>query len=595
MRAAGGAESGKRAALARGALARGLGLGLGLAVLAPARAVADDDAPPPLQTLVEPAGAEADLQLQRLPVQMKIRPAATVVATVAATATATATATVATTTTTAAAGASAAAEPDMMASRQATASTWRAIRERVTFQVRAGVELDTAADSGETLRGGGRLPDDFAGSRPWILGDAVVGARNILLPSLGAYFLSSFQLDARDSLASRTASIAPSDADELPIVIKAGYAEYGRDDIYRDKKLWLRGGRQFRLDGGSMFAYFDGATVGYRERTWDVSAFAGRRVALYVDTEHGLTYGATAALDLGKGGGVPLKIAGNVMGLSLEAGTRLLSVLQATYDVSRRASVNVRARLVDSGGGVELGRAGGRVKVGTQSVVFVADVEQRSGGDLAYDLASPSAVDVVQVAQRLGVGLAAPIDATTVGARIDWRSKKGGIELLAFGRAELPQGTVTTVDQRGWLEGGAALAGAPLGARGRGVWATAQYKLRRYDPAEGMEDVGSAFGDTSTSGLELLHEVAADGTLYSGGRGRRWRFNVGGFYRRYDFRSPYAEVANEGRGGGRTDLQLWVTRDVRAELAAEVASPSPVLARELGLMSSVRGAVEARW
>jgi hypothetical protein len=490
------------------------------------------------------------------------------------------------------------AEPDVTAPKGTTASTWRAIRERVTFQVRAGVELDTAADSGETLRGGNRLPDDFAGSRPWILGDAVVGARNILLPSLGAYFLSSFQLDASDSLASRTATVAPSDADELPIVIKAGYAEYGRDDIHKDKRLWLRGGRQFRLDGGSMFAYFDGATVGYRARAWDVSAFAGQRVALYVDTERGLTYGATAAVDLGKGGGVPLRLAANVMGLAIDDDARLLSVLQATYDVARRASVNVRARLVDSGGGMALGRAGGRVKVWGRSVVLVADVEQRSGGDLAYDLASPAAVDVVQIAQRLGVGLAAPVDATTLGARIDWRNRKGSLEVLAFGRAERPQGTVVAVDQRGWLEGGAALAGAPLGSRGGGVWVTAQYKLRRYDAAAGdagSEGMGSAFGDTSTSGLELLHELAADGTLFSGGRGRRWRFNVGGFYRRYDFRSPYAEVANEGRGGGRTDLQLWLTRDLRAELAAEVASPSPVLARELGLMSSVRGAVEARW
>jgi hypothetical protein len=396
-------------------------------------------------------------------------------------------------------------------------------------------------------------------------------------------------------VASPTASIAPCDADDLPLAIKAGYAEYGRDDIYKDRKLWLRGGRQFRLDGGSMFAYFDGATIGYRERAWDVSAFAGRRVALYVDTEHGLTYGATAAIDLGKRGRVPLKLAANFMGLALDEATRMLSVLQGTYDIGKRASVSVRARLVDSGDGVELGRVGGRVKAGNRSVVFVADVEQRRGGDLAYDLASPAAVDVVQISQRMGVGLAAPIDATTAGARIDWRNRKGSVELLAFGRAERPQGTVTTVDQRGWYEGGAALAGAPLGARGRGVWTTLQYKLRQYDAADGDEGVGSPFGDTSTSGLDRLHEVAADGTLYSGGKGRRWRFNLGGFYRVYDFRSPYVEISNEGRGGGRADLQVWLMRDLRADLAAEIAQPSPVLARELGVMSSIRGAVEARW
>lgn len=537
--------------------------------LGPGRARADE-APPPVQTLVEPAEAAANLQVRQLPVRMKIRPAVAAVVPMAA-------------------------EPDATASKQVTATTWRSIRERVTFQVRAGVELDTAADSGETLRGGARLPDDFTGSRPWILGDAIVGARNIVLPSLGAYLLSSFQLDASDSLASRSAIIAPTDAASLPLVIKAGYAEYGRDDIYKDQKLWLRGGRQFRLDGGSMFAYFDGATIGYRERAWDVSAFAGRRVALYVDTEHGITYGATAAIDLDKQSHVPLKLAADLMGLSLDAETRMLGVLRGSYDLSKKASIDVRARLVDSGDGLDLGRVGGRVKLADRSFLVVADVEQRRGGDLAYDLASPGAVDVVQIAQKLGVGLSAPIDATTLGARVDWRTAKGALELLAFGRAERPQGTVIAVDQRGWYEGGAAIAGAPLGTRGRGVWATAQYKLRQYDAADGDEGMGSAFGDTSTSGLQRLHEVAVDGTISSGGGGRRWRFNAAGFYRVYDFRSPYVEIANEGRGGGRADLQVWLARDLRAELAAELAESSPVLARELGMMSSVRGTVEARW
>ena len=532
-----------------------------------------DEAPPPVQTLVEPAAIDADLQVRQLPVRMKIRPAPVV----------------------AAAAAAAAAEPDASTSKSATASTWRSIRERVTFQIRAGVELDTAGDSGETQRGGARLTDDFAGSRPWILGDALVGARNILLPSLGAYFLSSFQLDASDSLASNTATVLPSDADNLPIAIKAGYAEYGRDDVHKDKKLWLRGGRQFRLDGGAMFAYFDGATIGYRARAWDVSAFAGQRVSLYVDTDKGITYGATAALDLGAAVRVPLKLAANFMGLSLEDATRMLSVVQATYDVSKRASVNVRARLVDGGEGFELGRVGGRLKVAGRSLTFVADVEQRQGGDLAYDLASPAAVDVVQIAQKLGVGLAAPINATTFGARIDWRNRKNSAELLAFARAEVPQDTPVTVDQRGWYEGGIALAGTPLGMRGRGVWATAQYKIREYEPGEADDGMGSAFGDSSTSGLDRLHEVAVDGTVYTGGRGRRWRFNLGAFYRVYDFRSPYIEITNDGRAGGRADLQIWITRSLRADLAAEVAEPSAVLARELGTMSSIRGAVEARW
>ncbi len=83
--------------------------------------------------------------------------------------------------------------------------------------------------------------------------------------------------------------------------------------------------------------------------------------------------------------------------------------------------------------------------------------------------ASPSAVDVVQgraAARRRAVRAGRRAD--VFGARADWRSAKGGIELLAFGRAERLQETVVTVDQRGWYEGGAALAGAPS-ARGAGA------------------------------------------------------------------------------------------------------------------------------
>src|SRR5262249_28141690 len=120
----------------------------------------------------------------------------------------------------------------------------RDLADRITFRLRAGVELESAPASGDALRGGAALPPGFADSRPWIVGDAVVGARDLLLPSLGGYFLSSFQFDASDSLATRSAVIAPGDAADQRIAIKAGYVEWGNDDR-RPQKLWLRGGRQF--------------------------------------------------------------------------------------------------------------------------------------------------------------------------------------------------------------------------------------------------------------------------------------------------------------------------------------------------------------
>jgi hypothetical protein len=502
-------------------------------------------------------------------------------------------------------------------------------QERVTLKIRAGVELDGAGTSGDTLRGGASLPDNFAASRPWIVGDAVVGVRDILTPSLGAYFLSSFQLDVSDSAATRSAFVRPYDSDDAyAVAIKAGYAEWGRDDKHPNQKFWLRGGRQFRLDGGSMFAYFDGATAGYRSKGFEASGFVGQRVALYVDTPKGILFGGTASVDFKKTNDLPARVAIDYMGLAVDAAgvmganesvTRQMAAVTGSYEIRKQTKLDVRARFVDAKGlqengsrsGFVLGRIGARVRHERKNLIVLADVEHRDGGDLAYDLASPSAVDVVSVSRQLGVGLAAPVSATTVGVQVDYRRKD--TELLVFGRMERPDaiGDVVSVDQRGWIESGVALAGSPLGNRAGGLYATAQYKLRRYDDTSscdaveieptcmmtGRNDgVGAAFGDSSTSGLEQMQEVAIDATLRSMGKGpRRWRFQLGGFYRVYDFGSPYADVVDEGRGGGRADLQYWISRDLRVDVAAELAEPSPVLARELGVMSAVRGAVEVRW
>jgi hypothetical protein len=379
-----------------------------------------------------------------------------------------------------------------------------------------------------------------------------------------------------------------------------------------------------------MFAYFDGATVGWRDKGTELSAFVGQRVALYVDTPKGILFGGTGAVDL-KTVNVPARVKVDYMGLAVdglgimedtESQTRHMVAVNGAYDVSKRIKVDVRARLVDAqqdanGDGAKdgfvLGRIGGRVRAERKNMIVLLDVEHRDGGDLAYDLASPSAVDVVSISRQLGVGLAAPVSSTTIGAQFDYRRKD--TELLVFARMDRPDAPeeVVTVDQRGWIETGVAVAGSPLGNRVGGIYTTAQYKLRSYSdtascdtvetPACAMPDAndrndgpGSQFADSSTSGLELMHEIAVDATVRSQGKGpRRWRLQLGGFYRVYDFGSPYADVVDEGRGGGRGDLHFWLSRDLRFELAAEIAEPSSVLARELGVMTAVRGAVEVRW
>lgn len=589
------------------------------------------DTPAPVVTLTEPTSA--DLTVKQLPAKLTMRPKPVPAKTKAKPKA------------TAAAGA-ASADADLTASSDTGykkfPTTFRDIEDRVKFRFNTGVDLENAPASGQTLKGGQSLPPGFTDSRPWILGDVMVGARGVVVPSLGGYFLSSYAFDASDSLATRAANINPTDANGERINIKAGYAEWGRDDRAPDdaqpSKLWLRGGRQFRLDGGNMFAYFDGATIGYKEKAWNVSAFAGQRVVLYIDSPPGILYGATAALNLTPGFGpsdkkkeIPIKLAADFMGLAIDVpaatgGTinenRHMVALTGSAKFSEAAKLDIRARLTglpdttataDANGQFPekfaVGRLGARFRYEAGNLIFIGDVEERFGDDLAYDLATPSAVDIVQIAQKLGIGLNQPVDATDLGLRVDYWNKEKDVELLLFGRTEQPSGTPINVDQKAYIEAGVGLAGSPIGSRGAGIWTTAQYTFRSYtqgtcgatqllamDPACPNAGVGSSFGDGSVDGLDSMHQVAVEGTLSTKPKdGKHWRFAAGGFFRVYNFSTPYREVTNDARAGGSADLQWWFKREVHLDVAGEVAQPSPTLSRDIDVMSSIRGALEVQW
>lgn len=522
------------------------------------------------------------------------------------------------------------------------------LRERVQFRINAGFQLDNAPASGDTFRGGASLPPGFSESRQWLSGDVVVGAHDIVAPSLGGYFLSSFQFDTSDTLATRTALVVPGDASDERIVIKAGYAEYQADDK-NNNHLWLRGGRQFRLDGGNMFAYFDGATIGYRTPQVQISAFAGQRVSLYLDPtvsattglfqppecvtngvaqegttcqiNPGIVFGATAQLDLKKQLGKPAKIGIDYMGLAIntadgvfdapvnttaESETRSLIAAYGNFDINKKTHLDIKARFLDlanaqnngngtlDSGGFAFGDASARLRLSPNvRTTVVIDLEQRSDKDFAYDLAAAGQADVVDVSRRLGI-LTAPINTTRIGAHADWR--KGNKEALVFGRINLPDSSddVHFADQQGYEEIGAGLAGAPVPQS----WVTGTYTFRHYDldSVDMLEAAGTAFDDEKSAGLRDMHELAVDGWW----RNRRsangqLRIGAGVFYRVYDLQTPYIITDTEGRGGGRADVQYWLSRELHILAAAEVAQPSPTMMREIGTLTSVRIALEARW
>jgi hypothetical protein len=522
-------------------------------------------------------------------------------------------------------------------------TTTRDLRERVAFRIRAGTEIDTApALADQTQRGGLPLPGGFSDTRPWIMGDAVIGARGIVTPTLNGYFMTSFAFDASDSLATRTATIMPYDNQQL--AIKAGYAEYGRDDRKPDgqqpMKFWLRAGRQFRLDGGNMFAYFDGATIGWKDKLWAVSAFAGQRVALYTDTTPGVTFGGTFGADVAKNAHIYV----NYQGLSIESTdfdgdgvldgeTRHLVNFGGKYKIDKKTYVQLRGRLTgladlenatDAMGNpivpatkFALGQLGARVRHDAGRLIVIGDINQRFKNDVAYDLAAPSSIDIVDVANKLGVGMNTPVDATQFGLQVDWLAPGRKTEVFGIARAEIPTGDQpTTVDTKGYVEIGAGIGGTPVGVRGSGVYTTAQYTFRQFTNEgkdgdnridgtcndltdlnmDGLPDNCQEFGNSASSGIDSMHQLAAEAVLTTRPvAGRHWRFAAGAFFRVFNYSTPYREVTNDSRGGGRLDMQFWFNRDLHLNVAGEIAQASPTLSREIGTMTSIRAALEARW
>jgi hypothetical protein len=611
--------------------------------LAPAVATADPEPAPPTTAPAAPSAAPAkDLRLDALPTKktMAMRPKQ-------------ASAGDAKSTTTAAASdssggtAASGTETSTSAHFDRFPTNLADLRDRIIFRLNAGYEIDSAPASGETIRGGLPLPPGFNNDRSWISGNAVVGIHDIVLPSLGGYFLTAYQLSA-DTVsgassvqsASRSDLVVPGDADGQRAVIKAGYLDY-QTDGKDDEHFWLRAGRQFRLDGGAMFAYYDGATAGFNTGGISLSAFAGQRVQLYLDPSTspttgeqlpsqcvtngiaqngtncimnpGIMFGGTLGIDLKKMSGVPVKIGVDYEGLDIDTANgsgdtpintnqvsqvRSLVAANANIDLSRNSHLDLRARFVDDGStGFGFGRGGAHLRMAlSKDLMLVADIDQRAPNDYAYDLAAASQVDVVDISRRLGVGLAPPIDSTMLGAQLDYR--KGNKEALLFARANVAEDTVHFADQQGWEEVGVGLGGAPLPS----TWLTGQYSYRHYElnQAAGSDELttmGSiAFDDLSGSGLNDMHEFSIEGWWRSHRQGTgQLRIGGGFFYRIYEMVTPYEQTSNDGRAGGRIDLAYWITRDLHVIGNAEVAQPSPTLMREIGTMSSGRIALELRF
>jgi hypothetical protein len=167
--------------------------------------------------------------------------------------------------------------------------------------------------------------------------------------------------------------------------------------------------------------------------------------------------------------------------------------------------------------------------------------------------------------------------------------------------------------------------------RGAGVYTTAQYTFRKFTnvgvdgdaridgvcdnlmdaDGDGIPDNCQEFGNSASSGIDNMHQLALEAVMTTkANNGKHWRFAAGAFFRAFDFSTPYRVVGGgdgvittggafdgkaDTRGGGRLDLQYWFNRDLHLNVVGELAQSSTSLQREIGTLTSVRAALEARW
>jgi hypothetical protein len=246
------------------------------------------------------------------------------------------------------------------------------LNERVVFHLDLGFGLDGGEPAGNAaaLRGGDRPlqeteidPDGFYERlRIYTFGDAVIGSRGLLMPSLSTYFASQFRFaQGGKPPTGAVPTIYDGSSSGDALLIRHGYAEL--HDVFDNRllrPLFLRAGRQFRY--GAAIAHFDGATIGYDTKTLSLGAFSGKRVSLYGlsrtdGAADSLITGSNIRINMYYLNGAPLVISGRFLnfdgaehfqgglGLRFSRDTLLRARLRSYRGSLVQEHANLRARL----------------------------------------------------------------------------------------------------------------------------------------------------------------------------------------------------------------------------------------------------------
>ena len=479
----------------------------------------------------------------------------------------------------------------------------RALQENVVFRVNVGYALQSSQVAAE--RGlSGFSPGDvetldgqaFAGQRQYGLGDLVLGTDGWLVPSMSTYFASRLQysIDGASSFTALPNALDSFD-DGRAILVRAAYAEI--DGIGKGgplAHLYVRAGRQFRYGSTRFIANFDGLTAAYDAPAFEVSGFVGQQVLLYVPGHRGLIGGGGFKLRGGELFDIPADLATDYLFVSGDVSSAhsarhyVESNLRASLGTGE---LNVQSRLADNGALTDLGMGLARIGAGYRHplgkrLLLSGDVTHYTAREVAYDFVTPTRVDIINVAETLGLGLEPPGDATRLGLRVDTIIARW-LELYGFATASFAHGDTHAGYNTSFQEVGGALYARLPGD----VEVTGQYKLRNHLLDEMANALGTRFDELAGTGVSLMHELSGDVRYRV--RAIRSSLSVGGYGRVYRLSTPYVEIAGDTRRGVRFQADARLADSLRVNLTGEIAETSPVLDIDLGTLTSVRAFLEA--
>jgi hypothetical protein len=263
------------------------------------------------------------------------------------------------------------------------------IGEKVVFHLNVGVGLDGGepTSAGPLATPGEPLGSYYEELRTYTFGDAVLGSRGLVLPSMSTYFSAQFRLDHSDHPETGAIpTVYDGSNSGSGLLTRYGYAELS--DTFETswlRPLFIRAGRQFRYGGA--IAHFDGLTVGYDTPAVSAGLFSGRRVSLYGidDRGEGLISGSNIRVNLYRLRRLPVVLEGRFLEFDD------IKHFEGQIGLRFSPDVTFRGKLRSQDGSVAQEHASVRARLSKVTTVHVT-LDNRHARDWAYDIvvAAPS-------------------------------------------------------------------------------------------------------------------------------------------------------------------------------------------------------------